>query len=61
MLEHTVNRLNTLDLAGCVLAIGENDNFARTLSFDHKEITFFCLGGSERVHSVLKLNVNLFI
>lgn len=32
VLEHTVNRLNTLDLAGCVLAIGENDNFARTLS-----------------------------
>ena len=53
VLEHTVNRLNTLDLAGCVLAIGENDNFARTLSFDHKQKLHFCLGGAERVDSVL--------
>lgn len=59
VLEHTVNRLNTLDLAGCVLAIGENDNFARTLSFDHKEKLHFCLGGTERVHSVLNALIYL--
>ena len=59
VLEHTVNRLNTLDLAGCVLAIGENDNFARTLSFDHKEKLHFCLGGAERVHSVLNALIYL--
>jgi 2-C-methyl-D-erythritol 4-phosphate cytidylyltransferase len=29
VIEHTVNRLNTLQLAGCVIAIGESDNFAR--------------------------------
>ena len=59
VLEHTVNRLNTLDLAGCVLAIGENDNFARTLSFDHKEKLHFCLGGVERVNSVLNALIYL--
>ena len=59
VLEHTVNRLNTLDLAGCVLAIGENDNFARTLSFDHKEKLHFCLGGVERVNSVFNALIYL--
>jgi 2-C-methyl-D-erythritol 4-phosphate cytidylyltransferase len=59
VLEHTVNRLNTLDLAGCVLAIGESDNFARTLSFDDKEKLHFCLGGAERVHSVLNALIYL--
>ena len=59
VLEHTVNRLNTLDLAGCVLAIGENDNFARTLSFNHKEKLHFCLGGVERVNSVFNALIYL--
>ena len=59
VLEHTVNRLNSLDLAGCVLAIGENDNFARTLSFDHKEKLHFCLGGVERVNSVFNALIYL--
>lgn len=59
VLEHTVNRLNSLDLAGCVLAIGENDNFARTLYFDHKEKLHFCLGGVERVNSVFNALIYL--
>ena len=59
ILEHTVNRLNSLDLAGCVLAIGENDNFARTLYFDHKEKLHFCLGGVERVNSVFNALIYL--
>ncbi len=53
VLEHTVNRLNTLDLAGCVLAIGQQDNIAQTLPFQHKDRLHFCTGGAERVHSVL--------
>ncbi|ENX05799.1 2-C-methyl-D-erythritol 4-phosphate cytidylyltransferase [Acinetobacter courvalinii] len=53
VLEHTVNRLHTLDLAGCVLAIGEQDHFAATLAFQHKDKLHFCEGGAERVHSVL--------
>ena len=59
VLEHTVNRLNSLDLAGCVLAIGEHDNFARTLYFDHKEKLHFCLGGVERVNSVFNALIYL--
>ena len=59
VLEHTVNRLNSLDLAGCVLAIGENDNFASTLYFDHKEKLHFCLGGVERVNSVFNALIYL--
>ncbi|MCH7378421.1 MULTISPECIES: 2-C-methyl-D-erythritol 4-phosphate cytidylyltransferase [Acinetobacter] len=59
VLEHTVNRLNTLDLAGCVLAIGAQDNFAKTLSFQHKDKLHFCLGGTERVHSVLNALIYL--
>jgi 2-C-methyl-D-erythritol 4-phosphate cytidylyltransferase len=59
VLEHTVNRLNTLDLAGCVLAIGQQDNFAKTLPFQHKDNLHFCEGGAERVHSVLNALIYL--
>ncbi|USA48123.1 2-C-methyl-D-erythritol 4-phosphate cytidylyltransferase [Acinetobacter sp. C26M] len=59
VLEHTVNRLNTLDLAGCVLAIGAQDNFAKTLPFQQKNKLHFCLGGAERVHSVLNALIYL--
>ncbi|ENV08472.1 2-C-methyl-D-erythritol 4-phosphate cytidylyltransferase [Acinetobacter higginsii] len=59
VLEHTVNRLNSLNLAGCVLAIGEQDNFAKTLSFQHKDKLHFCIGGTERVHSVLNALIYL--
>ncbi|NNP69870.1 2-C-methyl-D-erythritol 4-phosphate cytidylyltransferase [Acinetobacter sp. Ac_5812] len=59
VLEHTVNRLNSLDLAGCVLAIGAQDNFAKSLSFQHVDKLHFCLGGSERVHSVLNALIYL--
>ena len=53
VLEHTINRLNHLPLAGYVLAIGEQDNFAQSLDLTNKEIAHFCIGGAERVHSVL--------
>ncbi|EPF83579.1 2-C-methyl-D-erythritol 4-phosphate cytidylyltransferase [Acinetobacter gyllenbergii] len=59
VLEHTVNRLNSLDLAGCVLAIGAQDNFAKTLAFQHSDKLHFCLGGEERVHSVLNALIYL--
>lgn len=59
VLEHTVNRLNSLDLAGCVLAIGEQDYFAKTLSFQKQNKVHFCLGGKERVHSVLNALIYL--
>ena len=55
VLEHTVNRLNTLDLAGCVLAIGADDDVVQTLTFQQQAQAklHFCTGGFERVHSVL--------
>ncbi|WOE32295.1 MULTISPECIES: 2-C-methyl-D-erythritol 4-phosphate cytidylyltransferase [unclassified Acinetobacter] len=52
VLEHTVNQINLLDLAGCVLVVSEQDTFARTLTFDHPEKIHFCTGGKERVDSV---------
>lgn len=59
VLEHTVNRLNQLPLAGCVLAIGEQDDFAHQLNFENAENIHFCLGGVERVHSVLNALIYL--
>lgn len=53
VLEHTVARLNQLPLAGYVLAIGEQDNVAKTLPFSSLEKAHFCQGGAERVNSVL--------
>src|SRR5690606_15263270 len=53
VLEHTVARLNQLPLTGYVLAIGEQDNVAKTLPFSSLEKAHFCLGGAERVNSVL--------
>lgn len=53
VLEHTVVRLNQLPLAGYVLAIGAQDDVAKTLRFSHPEKAHFCPGGAERVNSVL--------
>ena len=53
VLEHTVLRLNQLPLQGYVLAIGEQDDVAQTLPFDHFEKAHFCEGGAERLDSVL--------
>lgn len=53
ILEHTVARLNQLPLMGYVLAIGAQDNVAKMLPFSSQEKAHFCLGGAERVNSVL--------
>jgi 2-C-methyl-D-erythritol 4-phosphate cytidylyltransferase len=53
VLQHTVSRINQLNLEGYVLAIGEQDDFAQTLAFACQEKLHFCLGGQERVNSVL--------
>lgn len=53
VLEHTVCRLNQLPLAGYVIAIADEDHFAKTLGFDQLDKAHFCTGGAERVHSVL--------
>lgn len=53
VLEHTVDRLNQLPLAGCVLAVSKQDQIINTLNFNNQEKIHYCLGGQERVHSVL--------
>ena len=53
MIEHTVHRLNELPLTAYVLAIAENDDFAKTLNFHNLDKALFCHGGKERVNSVL--------
>lgn len=53
VLEYTIDRLNTLALEGYVLAISEQDTIARTLALTAPEKAHFCMGGTERVHSVL--------
>ncbi|MFV5491922.1 2-C-methyl-D-erythritol 4-phosphate cytidylyltransferase [Acinetobacter sp. ASP199] len=53
VLEHTVARLNQLPLTGYVLAIGSQDDVAKTLAFSNQDKAHFCTGGTERVNSVL--------
>ena len=53
VIEHTVHRLNELPLTAYVLAIAENDDFAKTLNFHNLDKALFCHGGKERVNSVL--------
>ncbi len=53
VLEHTVSRLNDLSLSGYVLAISEDDSVAKTLNLAQPDKAHFCVGGAERVHSVL--------
>ncbi|TXJ10345.1 MAG: 2-C-methyl-D-erythritol 4-phosphate cytidylyltransferase [Acinetobacter sp.] len=51
VLEHSVTALYQLPLAGCVIAISPQDTFAQQIDFQHP--IEFCLGGQERVDSVL--------
>ncbi len=53
VLEHTIGRISQLPLNGYVLAIGTQDTFAQTLAFQNIDKAHFCIGGAERVHSVL--------
>ncbi len=53
VLEHTVERLNGLALAGYVLAIAPDDDVISTLALAAAEKAHFCAGGKERVDSVL--------
>lgn len=53
VLQHSITRLNCLDLAGYVLAVSANDEYIHQLALSHQEKAHFCQGGAERVHSVL--------
>lgn len=53
VLEHSIARLMQLPLAGYVLAVSAQDQFAQSLDLAGREQALFCLGGTERVDSVL--------
>lgn len=53
VLEHSIRALSQLPLSGVVLAIAEDDDLASKLSFATSEHAHFCVGGAERVNSVL--------
>lgn len=53
VLEHSIERLSVLPLAGYVLAIAADDDVAQNLALVQKEKAHFCQGGAERVYSVL--------
>lgn len=53
VLEHSVHRLNDLPLAGYVLALSVDDDVAQGLDLDSRSRAHFCVGGKERVDTVL--------
>ena len=53
VLEHSVHRLNDLPLAGYVLALSADDDVAQGLDLDSRARAHFCVGGKERVDTVL--------
>ncbi len=53
VLEHSVHRLNDLPLAGYVLALSADDDVAQGLDLDLRARAHFCVGGKERVDTVL--------
>ncbi len=53
VLAHSVAALNHLPLEGYVLAISEQDTVAKKLKLSHPDKAHFCMGGINRVDSVL--------
>ncbi len=50
---HSINRLFTLPLSGCVIAISSDDQLAQTLNYQNSSLLHFVAGGAERMDSVL--------
>lgn len=53
VLEHSIQALSQLDLAGIVLVVAQNDDFIEKLPVVNLKNIHLCTGGSERVDSVL--------
>lgn len=53
VMQHSVNRMCQLPLAGCVLAIRHDDALAKTLHFEQPQLLHWAEGGKERMDSVL--------
>jgi 2-C-methyl-D-erythritol 4-phosphate cytidylyltransferase len=50
---HSIDRLFTLPLAGCVIAISADDEIAAKLPYEYSQALHFVVGGAERMDSVL--------
>lgn len=53
VMQHSVDKLCQLNLAGCVVAIAAQDDQAQQLSFNHPSLLHWVHGGAERMDSVL--------
>lgn len=53
VMQHSVDRVCQLALAGCVLAIRQDDHVAQSLHFKRPELLHWVAGGKERMDSVL--------
>ncbi|MBF7682721.1 2-C-methyl-D-erythritol 4-phosphate cytidylyltransferase [Acinetobacter sp. B5B] len=53
VLEHSVDAIFQLPLEGCVLAVHEHDTEIQKIQFNVPEKIHLCVGGAERVNSVL--------
>lgn len=53
VMQHSVERICQLPLAGCVLALHADDQTARSLSFSQPALLHWVIGGGERMDSVL--------
>ena len=58
-MQHSVNRICRLPLAGCVLAIRPDDTLAQTLQFEQPQLLQWVAGGKERMDSVLSALLHL--
>lgn len=52
VLQHSIQALLHLPLAGYVFAIAEHDDYFKTLTFPQQDLAHHCIGGAERVDSV---------
>lgn len=52
-MQHSVERLCQLPVAGCVLALHADDQTAKSLSFSQPQLLHWVTGGDERMDSVL--------
>lgn len=52
-MQHSVERLCQLPVAGCVLALHADDQTAKSLSFSQPQLLHWVTGGGERMDSVL--------
>ncbi len=59
IMQHSIDRICQLPLAGCVVAIHTEDQQAKSLIFEKPELLHWVDGGKERMHSVLSALIYL--